>query len=61
MSLNIPDLKTEDAGVYVCVAKNDFGTETSMINVTVKGEFIAFWQNIYIYVFIFRVGDLNNF
>lgn len=41
--LNIPDVKIEDAGVYVCEAKNDFWIKRSMINITVKGEFIAFW------------------
>ncbi|XP_056598623.1 vascular cell adhesion protein 1 [Triplophysa dalaica] len=34
--LNIPDVKIEDAGVYVCEAKNDFWIKRSMINITVK-------------------------
>lgn len=36
--LNIPDVKIEDAGVYVCESKNDFGIKISMINITVKEQ-----------------------
>lgn len=40
--LNIPSVQITDGGIYICEAKNDFGTERSTINFTVKGEFVTF-------------------
>ncbi|KAL0199651.1 hypothetical protein M9458_003449, partial [Cirrhinus mrigala] len=34
--LNISSIQIADAGIYICEAKNDFGTERSTINITVK-------------------------
>ncbi|XDV26884.1 hypothetical protein PO909_030510, partial [Leuciscus waleckii] len=34
--LNIPSVQITDGGIYICEAKNDFGTERSTINITVE-------------------------
>ncbi|XP_048018695.1 vascular cell adhesion protein 1 [Megalobrama amblycephala] len=36
--LKIPSLQIIDAGIYVCEAKNDFGSERSTINITVEAQ-----------------------
>ncbi|XP_051722811.1 vascular cell adhesion protein 1 isoform X3 [Ctenopharyngodon idella] len=36
--LKIPSVKITDAGIYVCEAKNDFGSERSTINITVAAQ-----------------------
>ncbi|XP_050988313.1 vascular cell adhesion protein 1 isoform X2 [Labeo rohita] len=36
--LNISSIQITDAGIYICEAKNDFGTERSTINITVKAK-----------------------
>ncbi|ROJ13817.1 Vascular cell adhesion protein 1 [Anabarilius grahami] len=36
--LKIPSLQITDAGIYVCEAKNDFGSERSTINITVAAQ-----------------------
>lgn len=45
--LKIPSLQITDAGIYVCEAKNDFGSERSTINITVTGEFITFLEILF--------------
>ncbi|KTF75241.1 hypothetical protein cypCar_00041952 [Cyprinus carpio] len=45
--LNISSIQITDAGIYICEAKNDFGIETSKMNITVKGEFITFWRKFH--------------
>ncbi|KAK9979753.1 hypothetical protein ABG768_013167 [Culter alburnus] len=36
--LKIPSLQIRDAGIYICEAKNDFGSERSTINITVAAQ-----------------------
>ncbi|XP_039517249.1 vascular cell adhesion protein 1 isoform X2 [Pimephales promelas] len=36
--LNIPSVQITDGGIYICEAKNDFGTERSTINITVEAQ-----------------------
>uniref|UniRef100_A0A9J8A493 Vascular cell adhesion molecule 1a n=1 Tax=Cyprinus carpio carpio TaxID=630221 RepID=A0A9J8A493_CYPCA len=36
--LNISSIQITDAGIYICEAKNDFGIETSKMNITVKAQ-----------------------
>lgn len=36
--LNISSIQITDAGIYICEAKNDFGTERSTMNITVKAQ-----------------------
>ncbi|XP_067309258.1 vascular cell adhesion protein 1 [Pseudorasbora parva] len=35
---NIPSLQITDAGTYICEAKNDFGIERSILNITVEAK-----------------------
>ena len=42
--LNIPSVQITGRGIYICEAKNDFGTERSTINITVEGEFGTFLE-----------------
>lgn len=45
--LKIPSVQITDAGIYVCEAKNDFGSERSTVNITVAGEFITFVEILF--------------
>ncbi len=49
--LNISSIQVTDAGMYICEAKNEYGTESSTINITVQGECRAFWRS--------RLGNVN--